>query len=710
MAPPDTVTIHQSLFRPGENCAAVARADRAAFIVDADDYFRAFRHAAERAEHSIFILAWDFDSRTRLGEDADGNEILLGEFLNGLARRNRNLRIRVLDWDFPVVYGIDRELPPTIGLTKWKPHKRVDFRFDDTHPVGGSHHQKIVLVDDKLAFSGGLDLTNRRWDTPEHKPNDPKRVFDGKPYPPFHDVMIGVDGEAAEALARVARERWFNATGQRLRPVKAEGDPWPKELAVDVKDVTVSIACTAPKTDESEGIRHVETLYLDMINRARDYIYIENQYFTSEKIGQAIARRLAEPDGPEILLVTRLLSHGWLEEITMTALRTKLVRELRAADRFDNFHVYYPDIPDLCEGTCLDIHSKVMIVDDEWLRIGSANLSNRSMGMDTECDVTVEARGPTRVRKAIRAFRDRLLAEHDCADAESMERELKKAGRLYKACEALGTDERRLKCLEAPELTQAKLVLAKVGDPEEPILEGIVKSGSTGGGGAKVRSRVHQGLLTLGGIFAAAIALWLLWTYTPLRDMITRDNAMRAAEAFANLWWAPILVVLAYTPASFVMFPRWVITMTAVIAFGAWQGFFYAYAGVLLAASATFLPGRLVGEDTVRRLAGPKLHRIARILQRRGLLAVTIVRLVPVAPFPVVNLVMGAMRIRYRDFMLGTFLGMLPGMLAATVLSDQLANLLDDSTPVNWWMIGAAILMLATFAFFGQRYLRRTSR
>ena len=707
MAPPDTVTVYQSLFRPGENCSAVAHADRASFIVDGDDYFRAFRAAAELAERSILILAWDFDSRTPLGADAGGREILLGDFLNRLVQRKRHLRIRVLDWDFPLVYGIDRELPPTTGLSKWQPHRRVDFRFDDTHPIGGSHHQKIVVIDDRLAFSGGLDLTNRRWDTSDHAPNDPKRLFDGKPYPPFHDVMIGVDGEAAEELAKVARERWFRATGQRLKRVQAEGDRWPKELAVDVKDVSVSIALTEPRTDESAGCRHVEKLYLDMIERARDYIYIENQYFTSEKIGNALKRRLAEPDGPEILLVTRLLSHGWLEEVTMTALRTRLVRELRAADRFENFHVFYPDIPELCEGTCLDIHSKVMIVDDEWLRIGSANLSNRSMGMDTECDVTVEARGSARVRKAIRAFRDRLIAEHDGAEIEAIERALKNEGRLYKACETAGTEKRRLRCLEAPELSESQLTLAKVGDPEEPLLEGIVDSVSPSG--VKVPSPMRKGLMILGGIFVAAIALALAWKYTPLGDWITKDNALRAAEAFGKLWWAPILVVLAYTPASFVMFPRWIITMTAVIAFGPWQGFIYAFLGVLIAGSATFLPGRLVGEDTVRRVAGPKLHRIARILQKRGLIAVTIVRLVPVAPFPVVNLVMGAMRIRFRDFLLGTFLGMLPGMLAATVLSDQLANLLDDSAVVNWWMIGAAILMLATFAYFGQRYLRRSS-
>jgi len=695
-----------SLFRPGENCGVATRAGRVAFIVDAEDYFQAFVHAAERAEHSILILAWDFDSRTPLGVDSTGKQVTIGEFLNRLAAQRRGLRIRVLDWDFPIVYGTDRELPPTLGVS-WKPHQRIDFRFDDTHPFAGSHHQKIVIIDDKLAFSGGLDFTNKRWDTREHKPEDSRRVFNGDSYPPFHDVMIAVDGAAAEALAQVARERWHAATGRRLKPVKARKDPWPAELAVHVTDVAAGVACTAPpRDDEDRGVHEVQALYLDMIEGARKYIYIENQYFTSEKIGAALAIRLAEPDGPEIVVVTRLLSHGWLEELTMTTLRTKLVRQLRAADLHGRFRCYYPDVPGLCEGTCLDIHSKVMIVDHEWLRIGSANLSNRSMGMDTECDITIEARGEKRVREAIREFRDGLLAEFLAVPAGEVAGEIERAGSIAGAVEALSRGERKLKALEAPELSEAELAVAKVGDPGAPILEGIVRHVSPVRTAAAVR-RLPVVRAALAGIVVVAIALALVWTKTPLADVVTRDNAMEMARVFADKWWAPFLVVALYTPASFVMFPRWAITMTAVIAFGPLEGFVYAMSGVILAAIVTFLPGRLVARDSVQRLVGARLKRLTQVLQKRGLIAVTLVRLVPIAPFPVVNLAMGAMRITLRDFILGTFLGMLPGMLAATVLSDQLAAALEDPASVNVWLIAAAIAILASLAYFGQRWLRR---
>src|SRR5215212_5576064 len=96
----------ETLFKPGENCCAAALADRVSFVVDADGYFRLFRRAAEKAQRSIVILAWDFDSRTVLEQEEGKLPIILGDFLNELAKRNRHLHVKILDWDYPIVYGI----------------------------------------------------------------------------------------------------------------------------------------------------------------------------------------------------------------------------------------------------------------------------------------------------------------------------------------------------------------------------------------------------------------------------------------------------------------------------------------------------------------------------------------------------------------------------------------------------------------------------
>src|SRR5688572_20854024 len=356
----------ESLLRPGYNCCAVARAERLALLVDAEDYFKAFYQAALRAKRSITILCWDFNSQTRLHFDpvpAGGPPALLGSFLNYLVRRRPSLHINVLNWDYPMVFGADREFPPLYGFG-WKPAHRVHLRYDDTHPLAGSQHQKVVVIDDAIAFSGGIDLTVRRWDSPEHAADDERRKANDKPYPPFHDLMVAVDGEAAAKLGELARERWFAATGQKLSSPAQAGDPWPEHLAADITDVEVGIARTMPPRGESPAVKEIERLYLDMIADARQTIYIENQYFTAPRLAAALEKRLAEPDGPEIALVVRLLSHGWLEEATMHVLRTKVIQRLQRADRYGRFRVYYPHVPGLAEGTCIDVHSKLMIVDD----------------------------------------------------------------------------------------------------------------------------------------------------------------------------------------------------------------------------------------------------------------------------------------------------------------------------------------------------------
>jgi phosphatidylserine/phosphatidylglycerophosphate/cardiolipin synthase-like enzyme/uncharacterized membrane protein YdjX (TVP38/TMEM64 family) len=692
-----------SLFRLDENCCASAVADRAAFLVDAQAYFDAFARAAGRGRRSILILAWDFDSRAALSPRWDGQPgATVGQFLNRLCDENKDLRIRVLGWDYPMLYGTDRDFPPIYGIT-WKPHRHIDFRFDAADAFA-SHHQKVVIIDDSVAFVGGLDLATRRWDTPEHRAGDPRRSFDGKPYPPVHDVMVAVDGEAGRQLAALARKRWQAATGNAIDPVEVAEDPWPAELAPDLTDVSVGIACTMPPTKDSAGVRQVETLYLDMIARARHYIYMENQYFTSERIGEALAARLADPDGPEVVLVTRKLSHGWLEEATMSVLRTRLVRTLRAIDRHGRFHAYWPHVAGLADGTCVDLHSKVTIVDDEWLRIGSSNLSNRSMGVDSECDVTIEARGDEPVRRVIRAFRDRLLAEHAGASAEQTATAIARVGTIAGAIETLGSDARRLKTLDAPELSEGVLNLASIGDPEQPVsLERLVRQIAPDTSG----KRIASGPIVVGVAMLVAIGLALVWQLTPLADFITPRSMVALAKSLDEYWWAPLAVIASYTPATILMFPRWLITLAAVAIFGPWAAFLYGQAGALLAGLLGYATGKLVSRETVRHMAGPRINRLTQLLRRRGLMAVTMVRLVPIAPFQVVNVVMGATRIRLHHFVAGTILGMVPGMLATTVLGDQLTVAISDPTRAKYWIAAAAILVLLTVAFFSQRWLRR---
>jgi phospholipase D1/2 len=696
-----------SLFQPGRNCMRVARARRAAVLIDGDAYFRAFMRAAERAQRSIIIVGWDFDSRTRLSWDETdrGVPVVLGDFLNFLARRRRSLRIHILDWDFPMVFGIDREFPPIYG-TGWQQHRRVQMRYDNTHPTTGSHHQKIVVIDDAIAFSGGLDLTWRRWDTCEHGPNDPRRIADGKPYAPFHDVMMAVDGEAAQILAGLVRERWRAATGKRLAPVSVRDDLWPDDLRPDFKDIDVAVSRTIPGTGAKPEVREVEALFLDMVARAKRTLYIENQYFTSHKVGEALVARLSEPDCPEIILVSRLLSHGWLAEATMHALRGRLLKLMREADRNGRFHAYYPHIPGLADGTCVDVHSKVMTVDDELLRVGSANLSNRSMGMDTECDLTVAADGNADTARAILDIRNRLLGEHLGVDAARVQQAIERAGSMSGAIEALRGDGRALLTLEkAPEWSDAVVSIAEITDPERPIaIDQLVNEFALDNGAEKRGFAWGKALI----VALVCVGLVALWRYTPLAALASPERILAWAEDFAARPWAPFAVLAAYTPASFTLFPRPLITLFAVVAFGPWLGVGYALAGILIAAVSNYYVGRMMDRSKVRRFAGERLNQVSEVLRKRGLVAMTAVRLVPIAPFAVVGLVAGAIRVRLVHFVVGTLLGMMPGAVVTTVFGDQLQAALRDPSRINYWLIFGVVAIFAAGIYAVRRWLFAT--
>lgn len=392
----------------------------------------------------------------------------------------------------------------------------------------------------------------------------------------------------------------------------------------------------------------------------------------------------------------------------MHVLRSSLIKQLRAADRHGRFHVYYPHVEGLAAQKCIDIHSKLMIVDDELLRVGSANLCNRSMGMDTECDVLIEARGDPNVARKIAEIRSRLFAEHTGTSSEEVEACLAQGGPLHQAIGRLGSPARCMKRLEElPEWSEAIVNVASIADPPEPIsVEGLTSD-------LRADIQPATGGPAWGKLFLIALAIAGLaaaWRYTPLADWITPEKVTQWAHDFADRRWAPFAIVLAYTPAALVMFPRPLITMAAVLAFGPWLGFAYSFAGIALAAFATYAAGVVLDSNTVHRLAGRRMEPIIRVLRQRGLVAILLLRLVPIAPFAVESVVAGAIRIPLGPFLLGSMLGMLPGMLTATVFGDQLRAALGEGGEVNFGLLAAVGLVFAVGTWLVTRWFRKTEK
>jgi phospholipase D1/2 len=699
-----------SILEPGRNCWRLEQAQRVAFLVDGAAYFSAVRAAAAKATHSIFILGWDIDSRMRLvpeGAD-DGLPEPLGDFLNALAKRSRTLRIYILNWDFAMLYAPDREALPRYKLG-WRTHRRVRFELDGAHPVGSSHHQKVVVIDDALAFVGGLDLTHCRWDTPEHRADDPHRKHpDGDPCPPFHDIQVAVDGKAAAALGELARERWQRATGKspKVPPHGGGADPWPESLEADLDDVPVAIARTVPKYDDYAEVQEIKQLHLDAIAAARHNVYLENQYFSAASIADALAERLAEPEGPEVALITRSDNSAWLEEITIGVMRARLHRRLCEAAPADRYTCLYPKVPGLGD-SFLNVHSKVLIADDEFVMVGSANLNNRSMGFDSECNLAIEARGEARIRRAIRAFRQRLLAEHLGTDEDSVAAQEQETGSLLRTIDALRGGERSLELLN-PEVSESVDALVPPGDvidPEKPIepKRMFAKMMPT-----DVQASLVGRVLTIGGLLAIFLALAAAWRWTELGDWLAPARLRELGETLRQLPASPLLVLGAFVVGSLLVVPVTGMIAAAMLVFGPLLGTAYSFGGALLGAAATYGLGRIAGRRTVRRIAGSRLDRLSRELGRRGILAVATVRIIPVAPFTVINLVAGTTHINLRDFLLGTLIGLAPGIIAAALFIDRiLAALRDPGAGTVAVLIGLIVLVVAAMALLRRSLGRR---
>ncbi|CAA7618388.1 VTT domain-containing protein [Magnetospirillum sp. UT-4] len=690
------------LARPGVNCWRMARANRFAAVVDGAEYFRALEHALRRARRSVLVLGWEFDSRTRLGRDAGARRI--GPLLDRLVRARPGLTVRLLIWDSALIYAVNREFA---GLVKmdWLTHPRLHFRLDDSHPLGACHHQKVVVVDEALAFAGGLDITSQRWDSRAHLPADPRRNDPGFPaYPPFHDVMAVVSGPAAAALGALARTRWHAATGEFLTPVAA-GDCdalWPPWLAPLLGPVEVALARTLPPWDGAPAVREVERLYCDMIAAARRFIYAENQYLASRQVGEALAERLARPDCPEILLVLPAESVSLLERSTMGVARARLAARLAEADRFGRLRLVYPAVA----GTDVKVHSKVMVVDDQVLRIGSSNLNNRSMGLDSECDLMVEAAGDAAVAAGIRAFRRDLMAEHLGVSPARVAEIEAAAGGLFAAVEALGTGERRLAPVPGVETGPVVRLMADSAfpDPEEPV-ETLDWLDSALPAPARRPLRLRLGGLML-GLGAMAVAA-TMWRWAPPDWWWAAAPWLALLPALPGRPWTLPAAIALFVAAGLARLPLAPLVLLTGAVLGAGAGMAAAAAGTLASAALSYALGRAAGRAWVRRTAGWKVNRVSRRLVRQGLLAVLLLRLVPMAPFPVVNLVAGAAGVRFSDFVAGTVLGMAPAILAMSVLGERLLAVLRNPSVPN-----IAVLALATLLVIGLQLglMRRLGR
>lgn len=676
-----------SILIPGRTVWKRCEASRVAVLNDAAAYFGALRDALLLAERQVHILGWDIHSETPLvgpsGRADDGLPIALGPFLTGLLKVKPELQINILVWDFATLYAVEREWNSADKFTAGC-EGRIRFCLDSSLPLGSSQHQKIVVIDNAIAFSGGLDLTIRRWDTSEHLAEHPlRRDPDGKPYAPFHDVQCMVEGEAAAALGEIAAARWAAAGCVVEGSETVAGDRWPASVPAGTRQIQAAIARTELRTASQVEVDEVARLFEASINAASRFIYIENQFTSATEIAEMLAQRMADVPSLRVLIVTPKAHSSWLESQAMQGGRGGFMDPFVAAGVADRLRILYPAVADEESSAAVMIHSKVMIVDDGFLRIGSANLNNRSMGADTECDLAFEADGDEH-SEFIRDQRRRLIGHFCGVDGDTIaENEDDLLGFLDRHA-AAGTGRALLpiECEPTPVGAVADII-QPIADPKRPL--NLARTAR--------RMWTPRTVLAVAGTAAALAGLALAWHTTSLRDFTDIGYVASGISRYAQSAFAPVFAVMAFVLGGLVVFPVVVLIAATAAALGPGIGALSAFAGVLASSLLLFMIGRFLGHKRLQSLLGARALRVQRRIVGKGVVAVAMIRMVPVAPFSLVNVLAGASQLRLTDFLIGTVIGMAPGIIAMAAVGAQIADFARNASWSNAAPLGLTILL-----------------
>lgn len=218
-------------------------------------------------------------------------------------------------------------------------------------------------------------------------------------------------------------------------------------------------------------------------------------------------------------------------------------------------------------------------------------------------------------------------------------------------------------------------------------------------------SSLRWRLLWLALLLAAVLGLAIAWSASPLRAWLDVDRIVAGLQQLGQSF-GPVAAVAGFALASTLAVPLSFLTLVTLVAFGPWAGVGYTLAGALLGAGVSYGLGRLLGREVLQRLGGARVNAVSRRLAERGVLAVIAVRMVPVAPFAIANMVAGATHIRLRDMLLGTALGMAPSTLVMAFFMQQIIAALRQPGPLTIAIVLLTLGLLVLGAWVLRRWLR----
>jgi uncharacterized membrane protein YdjX (TVP38/TMEM64 family) len=338
-----------------------------------------------------------------------------------------------------------------------------------------------------------------------------------------------------------------------------------------------------------------------------------------------------------------------------------------------------------------------MIVDDELVRIGSANFSRRSMGVDTECDLAVDADGNSQVRAAIQHIRHRLVGEHLGLTPDEVAQGIERTGSLRAFIDSRQQADHTLVRLELPPEEDSAPVEAvrSVADPDEPMAFGpavaelVPAADATNGLRPVPFPTVPMIVLAIAGASMLSAAIWR-------PELRAIQHVLTVMPRTSSMAWT---ATAAIAVAGLVFIPLELMAIAAGVFFGLPRGAVVALLGSLVSAAAGYVLGRAIGPGRLSRWMTRRSYRSARQLGAHGVIGVLMLRLASVATSGSIHLLCGAGRVPFATYMTGTLLAFIPAIAALAGLGALLrTTLLEPSISNALLTIGAAILLTALAA------------
>jgi phospholipase D1/2 len=661
-------------------------------LAGSEEYFSVLSRGINEAERRILIVGWSLDDRVRLRRDDESPSV--GELLVARARANPGLRIQLRIWQAPAVFAADQYISDWFrDAAEALPN--LDLVAVPAASDFAARHEKYVIIDDSLAWLGGMDISHNRWDTTEHRANNPSRVNpDGEPYVPYHDTQLMFRGPGVRDLFVLAvgdglLEDDWNPPATPAAP----GGSW------DLRDQELYFSVTrAHPARDSATKREIIHLYRDLITAAEDRIYIENQYFSSDEITRLLIRRLEEPEGPEVIVIVPRELPDTLGRVTMGTNTALHLSDLLAHDthhRLGIFHLVSPDEA----GVDVKVHSKTMIVDGVGITVGSANISRRSFSLDSEMNATVVGSRSGR-ESPITDLEDRLIAQHLGLSPEEWRGVVARHDGSWLAAirERMqhwnGIVDGRDTIVEGSPERLPREILDRLDmrepPPQESVIQRIVRSNPW-----EIIARTKRIWVTsLVGALAVGALLYLGQSNFDIQGVLrtieeinTGRPLLGALLTIMSFWLAMGLFVTIVVPIVFFAALHGPALGIVYSTIGVFSGAALFY-GVGLALHTAPWPNQF---RAVRRA-----KRQLEGIKRYGLWAVAMSRMVPSGPFMVVNLVTGLLGFSPLHFLAGSAIGLLPGIVAFSLFGEVIRNVFTDPGLTSTALFGAFVL-----AYFG---------